>query len=85
MRKRDLWMIIGCVLPLLLIFILPAFGIGSGGSIFILIIFMFACHLFMMRRHGEQHGDERHGEHDENKWERHSEQGERKEAGHGCH
>jgi hypothetical protein len=52
-------MIIGCGLPLLLIFFAPTLGISSSASIFIFIIFMFACHLFMPMHHGEH----KHGEH----------------------
>ncbi len=80
MRRHYLWMIIGCVLPLLLIFILPALGIGGGGSLVILVILMFACHLFMMRGHDK----EKHGEHTE-KNEEHRDHSDKKEAGHGCH
>lgn len=51
--KHMLWMIIGCALPLLLIFLAPALGLSSKASIFIFIIAMFACHLLMpMHSHG---------------------------------
>ena len=52
MNKHSLWMLIGCVLPTLLIFVLPLFGVGSGVSLFIFIILMFGCHLLMMGGHG---------------------------------
>jgi len=52
-------MLIGCVLPLLLIFILPLFGVGSGATLFIFLILMFGCHLMMI--HG--HDDDEHGHH----------------------
>ena len=45
--KHMLWMIIGCVLPLLFIFFAPALGLSSKTSMFIFIIAMFACHLLM--------------------------------------
>lgn len=48
-------MVIGCLLPLLLIFLLPYFGVTEGWGIFLFIVFMFGCHLFMMR--GHDHGD----------------------------
>ena len=57
MKGHWIWMVIGCGLPLLLIFLAPSFGIGSGSSLFIFIIFMFACHLFM------PHGSHGHGGH----------------------
>lgn len=45
--KHILWMIIGCSIPLLLIFFAPALGLGADTSLFIFIIAMFACHLLM--------------------------------------
>jgi hypothetical protein len=52
MNKHTFWMIIGCGLPLLLIFFAPAFGLGGGLSFLIFIIVMFACHLLMPMHHG---------------------------------
>ncbi|MET4081782.1 Flp pilus assembly protein TadB [Pedobacter sp. UYP30] len=57
MNKHTLWMIIGCGLPLLLIFFAPALGLGSGVSLFIFIALMFACHLLMPMHHHEDHED----------------------------
>jgi cell division protein FtsW (lipid II flippase) len=51
MKNHGLWMIIGCIVPLLLIFILPLFGIRGGGLLFIFLIVMFVAHLFMMAGH----------------------------------
>lgn len=70
-KNHGLWMILGCTLPLLLIFVLPFFGISGGASLFIFIILMFACHLFMMGGHGKN------GEHSEHE--------NKKEDEHGCH
>ncbi len=53
--KYVVHMLIGCVLPFLLIFMLPLFGVGEGVSMFVFVVLMFSCHLFMMR--GHQHGD----------------------------
>ena len=53
--NHSLRMLAGCVLPLLLIFLLPLFGVGEGITLFIFMILMFACHLFMMKGH-EHHG-----------------------------
>jgi quinol-cytochrome oxidoreductase complex cytochrome b subunit len=50
MNKHTLWMLIGCILPLVLVFILPLFGFSVGIYPFF-ILAMFACHLFMMRGH----------------------------------
>jgi hypothetical protein len=53
MNKHIIWMIIGCGLPLLMIFFAPALGLGNGASLFMFIIVMFACHLLMpMHQHG---------------------------------
>lgn len=64
MKKHIIWMIIGCGLPLLLIFFAPVLGIGSGTSLFIFVLTMFACHL-LMPMHG--HGGHVHNDQKENK------------------
>jgi hypothetical protein len=51
MKDHGLWMTIGCVLPMLLIFILPAFGFSSQTVFVIGIISMLACHLLMLGYH----------------------------------
>ncbi|HCM75796.1 MAG TPA: hypothetical protein DIS90_05415 [Cytophagales bacterium] len=59
MKKHMIWMIIGCTLPLLLIFLAPALGISGNVSFFIFIVVMFACHLLMPMHHGgHSHGDQ---------------------------
>ena len=71
MKDHGIGMIIGCVLPLLLIFLLPLFGVGSGTSLFIFIILCFGAHLLMMGRHqndgsgdkGSRKGGSHHGGH----------------------
>lgn len=57
MSKHIIWMIVGCTLPLLLIFFAPALGLSGNTSLFIFIILMFACHLFMPHHgsHGHNH------------------------------
>ena len=52
MGRHLFWMIIGCTVPLLLIFLLPLFGITGDYSFFIFIVAMFACHLLMPMHHG---------------------------------
>ncbi|QHI36577.1 hypothetical protein IMCC3317_19400 [Kordia antarctica] len=65
MKKNHwIWMIIGCGLPLLFIFLAPSFGMGSGSSLFTFIIIMFAIHLFMP--HGS-HGHDGHKHDNQNK------------------
>ncbi len=56
-NNHWIWMVLGCVLPLLFIFFAPALGIGSSYSLFLFILFMFACHLFM------PHGSHKHEGH----------------------
>ena len=53
MSKHTFWMIIGCTVPLLLIFLLPLFGITGNYTFFIFIVLMFACHL-LMPHHGHK-------------------------------
>jgi hypothetical protein len=55
MNKHSFWMIIGCTLPLLLIFLLPLFGITGNYTFLIFIALMFGCHLMMMGKHGHNH------------------------------
>ena len=47
----TLRMILGCILPLLAIFVLPLFGIDAGLTLFVFIVLMFVCHLGMMGHH----------------------------------
>ena len=51
-NKHTIRMIIGCLLTLLLIFVLPLFGVGNGVTLFVFILLMFGCHLLMMGGHG---------------------------------
>ena len=54
--KHTLMMVMGCVLALLLIFLLPALGLGGGWVLALAIGAMLACHLmhFGMHKHGEK-------------------------------
>ncbi|NIM89430.1 MAG: hypothetical protein GTO17_00595 [Candidatus Aminicenantes bacterium] len=51
MKNHALWMLIGCALPVVLIFLLPLFGIKEEWALLIFIILMFGCHLFMINWH----------------------------------
>lgn len=62
-------MVIGCGLPLLLIFFAPALGITGYNSLFGFIILMFVFHLFIPHgSHGRGnhnhagHSDKKHGD-----------------------
>ena len=55
---------IGCVLPFLLIFILPALGVSNDVMLVIFIVLMLGCHLFMGHAsHGKEHNEQRHKDH----------------------
>ena len=72
MKKHILWMVIGCTLPLLLIFFAPALGLSSNLSVFIFIVAMFACHLLMpMHHHQEQQAKKQNSEPSKNKHHEH--------------
>ncbi len=50
---RAILHILGCLIPLALLFILPAvFDVGPGVTLTVFFVLMFACHLFMLRGHG---------------------------------
>lgn len=50
--SHTLRMVIGCVLPLLLIFLLPLFGVSGDFTLLVAIVLMFACHLLMIGGYG---------------------------------
>lgn len=54
--KHLLHHLLGCGLPILLLFLLPAFGVSAGVTFTLFFVLMFACHLFMMRGHGAEEG-----------------------------
>jgi hypothetical protein len=55
MNNHSYWMIIGCTVPLFLIFLLPLLGITSNYTFLIFIVLMFACHLLMIGKHGRNY------------------------------
>jgi len=70
MSKHAWWMILACILPLLLIFLFPLFGVFTGGGVllFVFIIACFGLHLLLMRGMHGNGGDggekgDRHGAH----------------------
>ena len=71
MKGHWIWMVIGCGLPLLLIFFAPALGITGYNGLFAFIILMFALHLFMPHgshgRSGHNHGGHSNKKHGESK------------------
>jgi hypothetical protein len=65
MKGHGLWMLLGCLLPLFLIFVLPLLGLSGNVGTFFFIVLMFACHLMMRRGHGAHRSgsDTREGHH----------------------
>lgn len=63
MKSHLFWMIIGCVFPLLLIFLLPFFGIQSNWGFLLFMMVCFASHLFMMRNMNHGKSDNKHSHH----------------------
>ncbi|MDA0767294.1 MAG: hypothetical protein O3A92_10785 [Verrucomicrobia bacterium] len=55
--KHTLLHILGCTLPILVIILLPGFGVSSGITFTLFVILMFGCHLIMMGGHGHAHED----------------------------
>lgn len=62
--KHGILHILGCLIPISLIFILPALGVSSGVTYTVFIVLMFACHFFMMSGHG--HGGHASNNHSQN-------------------
>ena len=56
-------MLLGCLLPLSLIFVLPLFGVGSGVTLLVFVVLMFGCHLLMMAGHEAEDGQKQVGSH----------------------
>lgn len=54
--KHILHHLVGCGLPILLLFLLPVFGVSSGVTFTLFFVLMFGAHFFMMGGHdGHQH------------------------------
>ncbi|VAW22791.1 hypothetical protein MNBD_BACTEROID01-1925 [hydrothermal vent metagenome] len=49
-------MIAGCILPIILIFLAPLFGIKNGLILLLLIVAVFAGHLMMISSHNNHNG-----------------------------
>ena len=58
MTRHALRMLIGCVVPILLIFLLPALGVSNNVTFVVFILLMFACHFFMLGHHHGGNDDE---------------------------
>ena len=58
--SHHLRMILGCILPLLLVFLLPLFGVSENIAVFVFIVLMFGCHLLMIGHRGHELYHHRH-------------------------
>lgn len=56
-------MLIGCILPLLIIFLLPAMGIEGRWIIWLALALMVGCHLMHMG--GHKHGNDNNQDHEQ--------------------
>ncbi len=55
--KHKWWMAVACIIPLMLIFILPAFGITGSLPVLLLLVGCFVMHMFMMHGHDNDDND----------------------------
>ena len=63
MKNHWLWMLLACVVPILLIFLLPLIGVTTDLTFFLFLVVFFIAHLFMMRGHSHGYGgNHRHEE-----------------------
>ncbi len=51
MKGHGLHMLIGCGLPLVLLIVLPKFGVSANLTMILAIVLMLGCHLFMGMGH----------------------------------
>ena len=51
MNKHHIWMILGCVLPVLFLFASPMLGLKSSVTVVIFLVIMFLCSLMMIVKH----------------------------------
>lgn len=61
--KHLLMMVIGCGLALLLIFLLPALGLGTGWVLAVAFLAMMLCHLMLFGKHTNNENGENGHEH----------------------
>ena len=62
MKIHWIWMVLGCAIPLLLIFLAPSLGITRYNTLFAFILLMFAIHLLMSMHHARHGHGKRAGE-----------------------
>lgn len=50
-KNHMIWMALACIIPLLIVLLLPLFGIKNNYTIFIAMVLMIVMHIFMMKSH----------------------------------
>lgn len=62
MGKHALWMLVGCIVPVLILFLLPALGLSSDIAIAAFFVLMMGCHLMhgAIHKSGQQNSHEPH-------------------------
>ena len=55
--SHGIKMLLCCLIPLGLIFLLPLLGAGGGVTLFLAVTLMFACHMLMIAGFGGNHHD----------------------------
>ncbi|MEP6672532.1 MAG: hypothetical protein ABJF10_25435 [Chthoniobacter sp.] len=66
MNKHFLWMLIGSVLAVLLIFLLPALGVSNNVTLVVFVALIFAGHFFMPGHHHHGGNDNEQSDHNDN-------------------
>lgn len=65
MHNHSLWMILACVLPMGLLFVLPALGVNIGAFWLLIPLLCAGSHFLMMRGHAHEDHEQAHEPHDE--------------------
>lgn len=55
---HALKMLVGCLVPLILIFLLPVLGVSGDITTLVFLGLMFVCHLLVLRGHDHGHHDQ---------------------------
>ncbi len=53
-------MLLGCMIPIAMIFVLPLFGVSEGVTLAAFLVLMLGCHLLLVPSHQPVHSDRDH-------------------------
>ena len=56
----TLRMIVGCIFPLVAVFLLPLIGVSDGVGLLLLLTLIFSCHLIICGHRSTSHDEEPH-------------------------